>query len=268
MPRAAALASSAVAEPTAGTAPVDLAVRGLRKNFGPKMVLDGIDLELRRGEAVALLGANGSGKSTLLRCCLRLVPFDAGEVWLFGEPVHEIPARRLRRLRARVGFIFQRHNLVPRLSVLSNVLHGVQARAAGPRCWNQALAPQAWREEAMRHLERVGLADQATQRVDRLSGGQSQRVAIARALMQQPEIILADEPAASLDPAASEEMMELLVGLAHQAGLSLLFASHQLCHALDFADRIVGLQNGRAVVNAPSRTQSPAELRRIYANGG
>ncbi len=244
---------------------VDLAVRGLTKRFGAVTALDGIGFEIRRGEAVALIGANGSGKSTCLRCCLRLVPFDAGSISLLGCDVGGLPKRELRRLRARVGFVFQRHNLVPRLSALTNVVHGVQARAGGPRTWLQTFAKKAWREEAMARLEAVGLAHLAAQRADTLSGGQSQRVAIARALMQRPEIVIADEPVASLDPAAGEEVMALFVDLVRRQGLTLLFTTHRLAHATDFADRIVALQNGRIVLDQPAKAANHKELHRLYA---
>lgn len=243
-----------------------IAVRGLTKRFGAAgPVLDRVDFDLGDGEAVALIGANGAGKSTLLRCCLRLVAFEAGEVRLLEQPVHSLSPAALRRLRARVGFVFQRHNLVPRLSVLTNVLHGSQARRGGPRSWYQCLARQEDREEALHCLEQVGLADLASQRADRLSGGQSQRVAIARALMQRPEIMFADEPVASLDPKAGNAVMELFTQLIGERGLSLLFTSHHLQHALTFSDRVVGLRKGRKDLDAPSRDQRPSELSSLYA---
>ena len=167
-------------------AAVELETAGLCKVYeAGRPVLDGIDLTVRRGNAVALLGANGSGKSTFLRCCLRLVEPSGGTIQLLGQEVTVLRHGPLRRVRAQVGFIFQRHNLVPRLSALSNVVHGAQARRSGPRTWLQSLAPRAVREEAMHCLDRVGLAEIAHRRADRLSGGQSQRVAIARALMQR-----------------------------------------------------------------------------------
>ncbi|MFP4126591.1 MAG: phosphonate ABC transporter ATP-binding protein [Alphaproteobacteria bacterium] len=245
-------------------AELDLTVRGLRKTFGLAEVLRGVDLDLRRGETVALLGANGSGKSTLLRCAVRALEPDAGEVHLLGERLTGRPRRVVRRQRAQVGFVFQRHFLVPRLSALTNVLHGVQARRAGPRTWLQALATAEDRDAAMGCLEQVGLAEHAAQRVDTLSGGQSQRVAIARALMQRPRLMLADEPAASLDPQAAEDVMTLFVDLVRRQGLSLLYTSHDLAHALSYSDRVVVLRDGEVVHAGRSAEADPARLRRYY----
>jgi len=261
---AAASAEAAAPEAVTQTAVTHLAVRDLRKTFGRQPVLKGVSFDVGAGEAVALIGANGSGKSTLLRCCLRLIEPDAGDVALLGEAVGPLGRPALARLRAQVGFVFQRHNLVPRLSALSNVLHGVQARRAGPRTWFQALARKTDREEALHCLDLVGLADQAAKRADTLSGGQSQRVAIARALMQRPRLVFADEPVASLDPAAGEEVMELFVRLMRDEGLTLLFTSHHLRHALDYADRLVALSAGRKVLDRPTAGQSLDALKAVY----
>jgi phosphonate transport system ATP-binding protein len=243
----------------------DLEVRGLVKRFGSgPPILDGIDLCVPHGQSLALLGSNGAGKSTLLRCCLRLIEPEQGEVRILGQDVRGLGRRQLRALRSRVGFVFQRHNLVPRLSALTNVLHGAQSRRGGPRVWFQSLAPHALREEAMRCLELVGLPHMAGQRADRLSGGQSQRVAIARMLMQRPEFVIADEPVASLDPAAGEEVMQLLVRLLRERDLTLIFISHDLRHALEFADRVIGLRGGRIELDGPAAAQDPERLAEIY----
>lgn len=257
--------TAAAAEKAAAAEPV-LRAHGLCKRFGAEgpPVLDDVDLQLARGEALALLGANGAGKSTLLRCCLRLVEPDQGRVELLGEPLTGLSRGRLRRLRSRVGFVFQRHNLVPRLSALSNVLHGAQARGDGPLAWYAPTAPRRLREEALACLERVGLARFAGQRAASLSGGQSQRVAIARALMQRPELVVADEPVASLDPAAGEEVMALFVRLLREEGISLLFTSHNLRHALDHSDRLVALRGGRVELEATSASQDVERLRALY----
>ncbi|WP_051212742.1 phosphonate ABC transporter ATP-binding protein [Rubritepida flocculans] len=244
--------------------PDDLRIEGLVKRFGATEVLRGVRLRVPRGQLCALIGANGAGKSTLLRCLLRLVEPDAGAIEVLGEDARRLRGRALRRLRARVGFVFQRHNLVPRLSALSNVTHGAIARA-GALAWHQALAPRALRAEAMRCLEEVGLAPLALRRAEALSGGQSQRVAIARALMQRPEMILADEPVASLDPAAGREVMGLLAGLARQRGITVLFSTHHMEHATAFADRIVALRGGAVAFDCPAAAASPAALERVFA---
>jgi phosphonate transport system ATP-binding protein len=223
-----------------------------------------VDFALRHGQSVALIGANGTGKSTLLRCCLRLIEPDAGNIRLFDTELNGLGGWALRRARARVGFVFQRHNLVPRLSALSNVLHGAQARRSGPRVWLQSLAPRALREQALHCLEQVGLADLARQRADSLSGGQSQRVAIARVLMQEPELVLADEPVASLDPGAGEEVMRLFIDLMRRRRTTLLFTSHNLEHTLIYSDRIVALRGGKVALDEPARACDLAGLRQLY----
>lgn len=241
-----------------------LAVSGLTKSFAGTEILRGVDFALAPGQSTALIGANGSGKSTLLRCLVRLVEPTSGQVRMLEQEVGTLSSAALRRFRARVGIVWQRHNLVPRLSALSNVVHGVQARMSGPRAWAQTLAPAAVRAEAMACLARVGLADRAMTRVDSLSGGQQQRVAIARMLMQRPEFILADEPDASLDPQTGQEVMELLLGLVRQEGLSLLVISHRLEHTIAYSDRILGLAQGRIALDRPTPGTDPALLRRFF----
>jgi len=243
----------------------DLIVRGLRKSFDKTTsVLSGVDFTVPAGQSVALIGANGAGKSTLLRCCLRLIEPDSGDVRLLGHNMMSLKPSELRKLRAEIGFVFQKHNLVPRLSALTNVLHGALPRSALARPWFQSCAPRALRDEALACLERVNLADIAGRRADRLSGGQSQRVAIARALMQRPRLMVADEPVASLDPSAGEEVMRLFVELIRHEGLTLLFTSHDLSHAIDYADRVIALRRGAIVLDAPSAELNVATLRALY----
>jgi phosphonate transport system ATP-binding protein len=248
-------------------APVSaLAVSGLAKAFGEgnRRVFEDITFTVPKGQSVALIGPNGAGKSTLLRCCLRLEEPDAGTIHLSGAGLTGARGRALRAARSRVGFVFQRHNLVPRLSVLSNVMHGGLARGHGIRAWSQALASPAERARALECLERVGLADLARRRADHLSGGQSQRVAVARALMQGPEMLFADEPCASLDPQAGEEVMGVFRTLNQQAGLTLVFVSHQLDHALTYADRVIGLRDRGIALDATTASQSIPALRDLY----
>lgn len=252
-----ALTGLALAEPV-------LVVSGLSKAFSGREVLSGLDFSLAPGQATALIGANGSGKSTLLRCLVRLIEPSGGTIRMLGRDVRGLAPRALRQFRAEVGIVWQRHNLVPRLSALSNVIHGVQARMSGPRVWTQALAPASVRAEAMACLDRVGLADRARVRVDSLSGGQQQRVAIARMLMQRPAFILADEPDASLDPQTGEEVMALLLALVREEGLSLLVISHRLEHTLRYSDRILGLAQGRIALDLETAKADAAGLRHFF----
>ncbi len=241
-----------------------LSVSGLAMSFGANDVLQGVDFTVHTGIATALIGANGSGKSTAMKCLIRLVEPTGGRIELLGRDVLTLGNRDLRRFRSQVGMVWQRHNLVPRLSALTNVLHGMQSRASGPRTWFQSLARAEARAEALACLARVGLSEKALQRVDSLSGGQQQRVAIARMLMQRPRVILADEPDASLDPQSGEEVMRLLASLAREDGLTLIFISHRMEHTLAFSDHILGLQGGRIVMNRRTTETDADQLRRFF----
>jgi phosphonate transport system ATP-binding protein len=258
-------AGSERASPSMESEAIDLRVTGLTKAFKKgEPVVDRLDFFIRRREAVALIGSNGAGKSTALRSALRLIEPDAGEVVLFDTPLMTANARTLRRTRADVGFVFQKHNLVPRVSALSNVVHGHLGRQGGMRSWSQALAPQIIRDQALDCLDRVGLAEHAAKRADQLSGGQSQRVAIARALMAGPKMIVADEPVASLDPIAGEEVMSLFAELVREEGITLLFTSHNVEHALAYSDRVLALKAGKLVLDASSYDLQADELRVHY----
>ncbi len=246
-----------------------VAVDRVVKRFGgidTPPVLKGVELSIAEGEAVALLGSNGAGKSTLLRCLPGLTPVNEGTITIFGASVGDLRGAALRRLRSRIGFVFQRHNLSTRLSVLSNVVHGAQGRLSPWRVSNQATAPRAVREEAMDCLDQVGLADMAQRRADRLSGGQSQRVAVARALMQRPSLVLADEPVASLDPVAAEDVMTLFAGLMRNKGITLIFTSHDVAQATAFSDRVVALKAGRVALDRHADLVKPGELDWVYGH--
>jgi len=263
-----ALVRDAVA-PALPARPVDpapeLAIRGLAVAYGEAPpIFTGVAFSVGRGEQVALIGANGAGKSTLLKCCLGFVKPLAGEVAMFGTPVSGMKSRGQRELRGGIGFVAQKHNLVPRLSVLSNVIHGTLAEASGPRRWLHGLAPKSVRERAHAALDMVGLADFALRRADALSGGQSQRVAIARALVAEPRMMLADEPAASLDPAAGEEVMAVFARVSRDTGTTLIFTTHHLDHALRYAERVIGLAGGRLQLDAPASSLAPGSLRGLY----
>ena len=246
-----------------------LRVKALKLTFANGIKLfDGIDFTVDDGERVAIIGRNGAGKSTLLRAALGLIPLSkSGGEWLYGDPMHNISGRRRRQLLCQVGFIHQRHNLVPRATALTNVIHGSIVRYRPSfRVWNQALAPDHLREEAMELLERVGLADRAFNRANALSGGQSQRVAIARALMQRPKLVIADEPVASLDPVAGEEVMDLFARLVAEQNSTLIFVSHHLAHAVRYAERILGIRDGNIDLDCAADAKSMEELGDIYGD--
>lgn len=244
--------------------PVDVRVTGLSKSFAGAPIFTEVSFGLSRGEAVAIVGANGTGKSTLLRCLMGLIPPDTGSIEVLRTDVQSTSASRLRAMRAQMGLVSQKHNLVPRLSVLSNVVQGLLGQKPGIRHWSQSFAPASSRDAAMAALEKVGLAHLAQRRADRLSGGQSQRVAIARALVGQPKILIADEPTASLDPAAGEDVMDLFFALARQEGVTVIFISHNIDHALQYGDRVLGLANGGMRLDARAAGLSAEELRGLY----
>ncbi|MCI5065297.1 phosphonate ABC transporter ATP-binding protein [bacterium] len=244
--------------------PPPLIFSEVRKSYGETEILKGVTLTLNRGERTALLGSNGSGKSTLLRLIPRITAPTGGEIHVLGKELQHLSRKELKLLRAHIGFVFQKHLLVPRLSALTNTVHGALGRTSFGRAWFHSLAPQPIREEALACLEKVGLANHALKQTRHLSGGQSQRVAIARALMQRPELIIADEPVASLDPESGENVMRLLGELSQTDNLSLLFSTHHLEHALNYADRIVGLSSGRIIFDKRSDQTSLEELRSFY----
>lgn len=223
-------------------------VNGLNKSFGGKQVLFNMGLAVQPGEMVALIGASGSGKSTLLRHISGLACGDskgASSIEVLGRPLQADGNlnRQVRRLRADIGYIFQQFNLVGRLSVLRNVLLGCLGRM--PR-WRGSLGmftPED-KELAMAALERVGLAEFAHRRASTLSGGQQQRVAIARALTQRAEIILADEPIASLDPESARKVMEILADINEKDGKTVLVTLHQVDYAMRYCERVVALKSG------------------------
>lgn len=237
-------------------------IRGLEKTYGPLVALRGVDLDVAAGEMCVVLGPSGAGKSTLLRCVNRLAEPSAGSI-VVGGRASPRTRNELRDLRRRVGMIFQDHNLVPRLSVLKNVLTG---RLASMSPWLAMLQvfPERDIEIALRALARVGLADRASSRADRLSGGQQQRVGIARALAQEPQVILADEPVASLDPRTARVVLDDLRRAAHELDIAVLCNLHQVDYALEFADRIVGVEGGRVVFVGTPRQLDDAALARIY----
>jgi phosphonate transport system ATP-binding protein len=225
--------------------------------------LDGVDLDVARGELIVVVGLSGAGKSTLLRAVNGLVRITGGDVEVAGRSVRESTGAGLRQLRAGVGMIFQDYRLVRRLSVLKNVLVGRVARVP---TWRQVLGlwPKADVDLALDSLDRVGLADRAYVKAGQLSGGQQQRVGIARALAQEPGVILADEPVASLDPVTSRQVMEDLQRINQDLGITTLINLHFLDLAKEYAERIIGLRQGRLVFDGPGVGVTADDFAEIY----
>jgi phosphonate transport system ATP-binding protein len=248
-------------------------VRRVSKSFerGTR-VLDDVTFSLARREMVALIGASGSGKSTLIRALAGLVPIDraaaaagAGTIAIFGEPIQRDGriVSGAKELRVRMGVIFQQFNLVPRLSVLTNVCLGLLGRMPfirGTLC-NFSVDEK---RGAMHALDRVGMSEHALKRGSELSGGQQQRAAIARTLVQRAELLLADEPIASLDPASARRVMDILADMNRQDGITVLISLHQVEYALSYCPRAIALKAGKVVYDGPSDALTPALLSSIY----
>ena len=240
-------------------------VAGLRVVLPPATVaLDGIDLVIGRGELVVVLGRSGAGKTTFLRSLNRLVEPTAGTIRVAGRAVTGAAAAEVRDVRRHIGMVFQQFNLVRRASVIENVLAGRLGYVPPvPSVFGRF--PPADRKLARACLDQVGLGHLADRRADTLSGGEQQRVAIARALAQRPEVILADEPTASLDPALTSSIMDTLKTINEQ-GLTLVVSQHQLETALAYATRIVGFRRGRVMFDGPPGAATPTVVRAIYGD--
>jgi len=241
-----------------------LRIQGLTKRYRTgDLALKGINLEVPDGDILALIGPSGAGKSTLLRCINRLVEPTAGSVTLNDSEITALGSRELRRARRRLGMIFQEYALVERLTVMENVLSGRLGYVAFWRSFMRRF-PQADVDEAFRLLARVGLDQMADKRADELSGGQRQRVGICRALIQKPDVLLVDEPTASLDPKTSRQIMRLIKELCEERKLSAIINIHDVMLAQMFAERIVGLRLGEIVYDGPPAHLTPEVLTKIY----
>ena len=241
-----------------------LKIDGLGKTYktGDKALSD-VSFEIPKGQVLGLIGPSGAGKSTLIRCINRLVQPTTGKVLLNGLNITSLRTAELRRARRRIGMIFQEFALVERLTVMENVLSG---RLGYIGFWRSFLRkyPAADVANAYRLLDRVGLMHQADKRADALSGGQRQRVGIARALAQDPELLLIDEPTASLDPKTSRQIMRLIVEICREQDLPAIINIHDVVLAQQFSDRIIGLQAGRVVFDGPPSELTEDALTLIY----
>jgi phosphonate transport system ATP-binding protein len=241
-----------------------LEVRGLCLKYpNGKQALNGLDLTVRPGELVIVLGGNGSGKTTLLRCLTRTLTPTAGRVMVAGREISTLEGEELRQARTSLALISQHASLVRRRSVAANVASGALGHHSS---WLTSFGhlPRQEIMAAHRYLEAVGLAHLAWQRAGTLSGGQAQRVAIARALAQKPRAVLADEPVASLDPEAAEEIMRLLKRLAKEDNLAILCVLHQVDLAYGHADRVVGIRDGRIAFDLPKEDVERDRVRSLY----
>ena len=241
-----------------------LEIKNLKKQYGNgPLLLKGIDLSVKEGEVISLIGPSGAGKSTLIRCINRLVEPTSGEILFHGIDVCRLGNKDLRATRKKIGMIFQEYALVERLSVMENVLSG---RLGYVGFWASARRrfPNEDVEEALRLLDRVGLGDHVDARADELSGGQRQRVGICRALLQCPDLLLIDEPTASLDPKTGRQIMRLIVELVSERKLAAIINIHEVNFAEMFTQRVVGLNNGVIVYDKPAGRLNPESLTLIY----
>jgi phosphonate transport system ATP-binding protein len=257
-------ASQSSVLPNSATEPV-VTLANICKSFaaGQIVAVHNVSFTVRRGEFLVVLGPSGAGKSTLMRCINRLAIPTSGQVFVNGREV-TAAARELRKLRQGIGMVFQQFNLVPRLSVMMNVLAG---RLSYRSAW-RTLFYSFTREDraiALEALEMVGLGHKAFQRADTLSGGEQQRVGIARALTQRPNVILADEPVASLDPKIARQVLGYLKDISERLGISVICNLHQIDFAREYAQRIIGLARGEVIFDGRPDELTPEVIERIYA---
>jgi phosphonate transport system ATP-binding protein len=241
-----------------------LKITGLSKVYPTGTVaLKNIGFAVGKPEVVAIIGPSGAGKSTLIRCINRLVEPTGGTIMLDDTDILALSRRDLRRARRRMGMIFQEYNLVERLTVMENLLSGRLGYVGFWRAYSRRFPPEDIKA-AFALLERVGLSGYQNTRADALSGGERQRVGLSRALMQKPDLLLVDEPTASLDPKTSRQIMRILVELAHECGTPALVNLHDVGLAQSFSDRMIGLRGGEVVFDGPPEQVTARVLTEIY----
>ncbi|MFM9278333.1 phosphonate ABC transporter ATP-binding protein [Paenibacillus jiagnxiensis] len=243
-----------------------LHLKQVAKKYGEDtQALSNVSFTVGEGEFVSIIGPSGAGKSTLLRCINRMIDASSGDIMFDGLRVNSLKKNELKKLRTRIGMIFQHYNLVERLSVIENVLHG---RLGYKSTFAGILGLYSEEEKRQAHaiLKLLGLEQQIYKRCDQLSGGQKQRVGIARALIQNPKLLLCDEPIASLDPNASRTIMEHLRNVCSSMGITVLVNLHQVDVALKYSGRIIGVNEGKIVYDGAPGDVGPEELHRIYGS--
>ena len=241
-----------------------LEVKDLRAGYAGREILKGVSFSLGPDDFFAIIGPSGAGKSTLIRCVNRLVEPSGGEVCFNGRDILKVPVQELREVRRNIGMIFQEFNLIERLSVMDNVLSGRLGYTGTLRSILRMYTKDDI-AQALRLLDRVGLSEHVDKRADRLSGGQRQRVGIARALIQNPKLLLVDEPTSSLDPKISREVMTLIREIAAEFHIPVLCNIHDVDLACDFCTRVIGLQDGIKKFEGPPAELDKAALQDIYA---
>lgn len=243
-----------------------LELNNVSKKYGSDtLALSDVNFSVKEGEFVSVIGPSGAGKSTLLRCINRMIDATSGEVIFDGVNVQNLNKRELRKTRTKIGMIFQHYNLVNRLSVIENVLHG---RLGFKSIITGVLGmySEAEKKQAIELLTVLGLEDHIYKRCDQLSGGQKQRVGIARALIQSPKMMLCDEPIASLDPNSSKVIMDHLRNISKSMGITVVVNLHQVDVALSYSDRIIGVSKGEVVYNGSPQQITSEEIYQIYGS--
>jgi phosphonate transport system ATP-binding protein len=244
-----------------------LELKSVTKRFSGRVAVDGATFKIDKPMMIGIIGRSGAGKSTLLRMLNRLTDVSDGEIWFDGTQISTLKGAARRKWQSRCAMIFQQFNLVPRMDVVSNVLHGtLNRRSTFSTMFN--LYPTSDIHKAIEILDRLGIAEQAPKRAEALSGGQQQRVAIARALMQDPAIILADEPIASLDPMNAQIVMEALRRIHEEDGRMVIANLHTLDTARRYCDRVIGMRDGRIVFDGTPGELTTDVARDIYGAGG
>lgn len=243
-----------------------LELKNVSKHYnGTTRALADVSFAVGEGEFVSVIGSSGSGKTTLLRCINRMIEPSGGEISFGGIILSGLRKRELRRVRTKIGMIFQQHNLVERLTVIENVLHG----RLGYKSTLSGVLGRYTREErrqAQEIIEMLGLKDHMYKRCDQLSGGQKQRVGIARALVQNPRMILCDEPIASLDPGTAKIIMSHLRNICTKWGITLVISLHQVDVALSYSHRVIGFQKGAILFDGPPVRLTPERIAEIYGS--